>query len=628
MLEFMRERARSWVTFIVVGIIAFMMAITGLETLAPNPNNPEVASVNGEAITQYDLAQAVEQERQLLIQRMGDRFDPAMLDEKVIQTRVLEQLITRDLLLQSAGEQKMGVSDAAIDAYILQMPQFQVNGAFDQQRFQYLLASNGITPLMFRESLEQEMVLQQLRSGIASSEFVTEAEMATIARLEQQTRDIAWVTLSRQQQEKIITVSDEQIQQYYDSHNGRFMTPEQVIAQYVVLDKNSIAQAVKLTEADIEEAYNLRVQELSETANVAAELSVIVINTNDDRNQEAALKRAQEAIAKFNGGTSFVALAKEYSDDAATANSGGKLGVVETGFFGDAFDNAMTALAVGDISAPVTTDNGYQLLYKSQPEVSIPTMAQLRPELEASLKIRRVEDLYLQQARTLADVSFEASDLEQPAQELGLEIITTDAFGRNQGGGGVIGNAQVVAAVFSDDVLGFGANSDVIELSPTQSVVIRVKEHLKPKLLPLADVREQIVATIKTNEAEKAIAKRSAELVAELNGGETLAAVAKANDLSVSSEKAVARNSTEVPRDLVDYAFTMAHPQDGDTYDSATLADGNVAVVALSKVTDGEGDSEYAKNMKPILTMLDGNTSFDVYLKSLRDRAKIKRFAE
>lgn len=98
MLQSMRDKAKSWVTFVVVGVIAFMMAVTGLETLVPNPNNPIVASVNGKDITRAELAQAVDQQRRVLIQQMGQQFDPAMVDDHVLQSSVLETLINLSLI--------------------------------------------------------------------------------------------------------------------------------------------------------------------------------------------------------------------------------------------------------------------------------------------------------------------------------------------------------------------------------------------------------------------------------------------------------------------------------------------------------------------------------------------------
>ena len=71
LLQTMRDKARSAATVIVLGIIALMMALTGLETLTPNPNNPVVATVNGQDLTRMALNQEIDSLRRAKIQQNG-----------------------------------------------------------------------------------------------------------------------------------------------------------------------------------------------------------------------------------------------------------------------------------------------------------------------------------------------------------------------------------------------------------------------------------------------------------------------------------------------------------------------------------------------------------------------------
>ena len=128
MLQLMREKAKGWVAFVIVGIIAFMMAVTGLETLAPNPNNPNVASVNGVDISNAQLVNAIDQHRRSLIQQMGEQMDASLLDDQLLQKTVLDALINRQLLTQSAENYNLEIDKFQIDKLIVTMPQFQQNG--------------------------------------------------------------------------------------------------------------------------------------------------------------------------------------------------------------------------------------------------------------------------------------------------------------------------------------------------------------------------------------------------------------------------------------------------------------------------------------------------------------------
>lgn len=627
MLQLMRNKAKSWVTFIVVGIIAFMMAITGLETLAPNSNNPEVASVNGKDITRAELAQAVDQQRRVLIQQMGGQFDPSMLDDQLLQSSVLDALIDRQLMLQSAEDQNMDIGQSQIDKLILSMPQFLQNDRFDKDRFQMAVRSYGMTPLQFRDALREETLLLQLRSGIANTEFVTEQELKRLQSLEGQTRDLAWVVLPADVVRDAITLTEEEVTTYYEASSNQFMTPEQVVVDYVVLSKGDIARNISVTAEDIEAEYQYRVEQLKQLSGNNTNVSVILIQTGDERSLDEAKARANEVITRLQSGTSFSELAKSYSDDPMTAEIGGDLGTVEPGFFGDEFDNTVSGLNAGEVSAPIETDFGIQILkVTSRDEAEVPSLNDLRVEIEAALKQNEVDSLFLEQSRQLADISFEASDLVQPAEQLGLSIITSEVFGRNGGDSGISSDRRIPAAAFSDDVLNLGANSELIEITPEQALVLRVKEHKKPELMPLADVRDSIVATLKDSRAAEQQTIRSEEMVAKLQSGSSLESLAIEQQLEVVKSLKASRNKTDVPAQLLQKAFKMNHPGKSVSYDSAVLPNGDYAVVALSAIHPGEAvaNPDQFRGLGQFIAASNGRVMFDEYLASLKERGKVK----
>ncbi|MGO0306864.1 SurA N-terminal domain-containing protein [Endozoicomonas acroporae] len=627
MLQSMRDKAKSWVTFVVVGIIAFMMAITGLETLAPNPNNPEVASVNGKDITRAELAQAVDQQRRVLVQQMGGQFDPAMLDDQLLQSSVLEALIDRQLLLQNAEDQKMDIGKAQIDKLIVSMPQFQQNGRFDADRFQMMVRSYGMTPLQFRDAIREETLLQQLRAGVANTEFVTAEELKRLQSLEGQTRDLAWVMLSAEPVRQAITPSEEEISTYYQANSNQFMTPEQVVVNYVVLNKADIARGIDVSAEDIEAEYQYRVEQLQQQSGNNAHVSVILIQTGEDRTLDEAKARASEVVAKLQAGTGFAELARSYSDDPMTAENGGDLGAVEPGFFGDAFDNTVAGLNVGQVSEPIETDFGIQILkVTSRDEADVPSLNEMRADIEVALKQNEVDSLFIEQTRQLADISFEASDLAQPAEQLGLTVMTSEPFGRKGAESGIAADPRVSAAAFSEDVLDLGANSELIEITPEQAVVVRVKEHQKPELIPLADVQETIVNALKNSRAREQLASRAEQMVTTLQSGTALNALADEQKLEVVESPATSRNMPGVPAQLLQEAFKMPHPGNSVSYRSVTLANGDYAVVGLSAIYPGEAvaNPEQLKGLGQFIAAGNGRVMFDEYLASLKERGKVK----
>ncbi|WOG30163.1 SurA N-terminal domain-containing protein [Endozoicomonas sp. 8E] len=629
MLQSMRDKAKSWVTFVVVGIIAFMMAITGLETLAPNPNNPNVATVNGEDITRAQLTQSLEQQRRMLIQQMGDQFDPSLIDEKQLRESVLQSLIDRSLLLQEAKNGGMGLGQKELDAMIVRMPEFQQDGKFDQDRFMMMVRSLGMSPAQFRVLLSDETVLQQIQAGVAGSEFVTQSEINRLTALESQKRAIAWLTLDVAKVRDSIEPTEDQIKSYYEAHRDQYMTPEQVEISFVEMGRASLVDDLEVDEQAVKDEYQRRLQDIEENAADTQTVSTILIQTGDQRSLEEARKIAAEVESRLKAGEAFAKLAEEYSDDPVTSAKGGDMGQVQPGIFGDTFDETVASLEPGQVSKPVETDFGVQIIkLTSREKPVIPSFDELKNEIAIGLKTQEAETIYLDKTRKLADISFEASDLAQPAEQLGLTIQTAGPFTRQGGSTDVTSNAKVIAAAFSDDVLELGANSELIELSPEKAMVLRVKKHLKPELRPMAEVQDSIVQALKIEEAREQLVNRAEALQAKLVAGDTVKQVAESEGLNWTEVKTIARREQGVPQPLLTESFKMPHPVDGkSSYASVELSNGDIAVVALSKVIEGkpiEADTASNRMMASYIANGNGRNLFTEYLKSLKETAKVK----
>lgn len=492
MLQNIRDNSQGWIAKTIIGIIVALLALTGVDAIFTSTSNSQnAAEVNGEKITTTELSQAVEMQRRQLLQQLGRDFDASLLDEKLLREAALNGLVERTLLLDSAKDAKFAFSQQALDQLILKTPEFLVDGQFNAERFDQVIRQLGYSRLQFRQMLEQEMLIGQLRAGLANSGFVTDAQVQAFAALEKQTRDFATLTLKADL--NAVTLSDDDIKAYYDAQASEFMTPEQVVLEYVELKKDAFFDQVEVTDEALQSAYQSEIANLAEQRRAAH----ILVEVNDKLNDEQAQAKLVAVQKRLEQGEDFAALAKEVSDDSGSAGEGGDLGFAGPGVYDPAFEEALYALEENAVSAPVRSEFGWhliKLLGVQAPEV--PSFASLEEKLQRDLKARQVEQRFVEVSKDLEDAAFESSDLAQPAQELGLEVKTTEAFGRQGGAEGLTANRQVIQAAFSDEVLEDGSNSSVIELDPNTVVVVRVKEHNKPEQLPLEQVADSIRAQL------------------------------------------------------------------------------------------------------------------------------------
>lgn len=617
MLQNIRDNSQGWIAKTIIGVIVVLMALTGFDAIIQSTSNSQnAADVNGEKITQSSLNAAVDMQRRQLIQQFGKDFDASLLDDKLLRQASLDSLVDRTLLLQGAKEAGMGFSDASLDQLILQTPAFQVDGKFNAARFDQILQQQGMGRMEFRERLKQDVLVSQLQASLAASNFVTDAELENFVRLDKQTRDFASQTIHIDT--KSIDISDDELKAYYDEHKDQYMSPEQVVVEYVELRKESFFAQAEASDEELQALYQKEIANLAEQRRAAH----ILLEVNDKLSDEQAKAKLAEVAERLKQGEDFAKLAEEVSQDPGSASNGGDLGFAGPGVYDPEFEKSLYALKKDEVSAPVRSSFGWhliKLLDVQAPEV--PSFDSLKAKLEREVKAQQVEQRFVEAAKELEEASFEASDLAQPAQELGLQVQTSDAFGR-EGGEGVAANRQVVQAAFSPEVLEDGANSGAIELDPDTTLVLRVKEHKKPTLLPLEEVSAGIRDTLSRKKASEAAKAEGEALLAQLRDGG-----ASGKDWKVV--EAATRSQEGVEPEVLQALFRMAKPEDGkSSFAGLTLNNGDYVVLRLDGVGQAKAElsAEEKTSYRRFLASRAGQQDFAAYREQLKESADIERF--
>lgn len=622
MLQNIRDKSQSWISKALVGLIVVLLAFTGFEAIFNNPGNQQTAAkVNGEEISLSELSLAVEMQRRQLAQQFGRDFDTSLIDDGLLRNAALNDLIDRRLLVQAARESDFALSQAALDQIILQTPEFQENGQFSAARFDQVIRQMGYGRLQFRQMLEEEILIGQLQAAIAGSGFVTEQEVRNFMRLDKQTRDFGLYRIKADA--AAIQVGDDELQAYYEQNAARFMTPEQVVIEYVELKKDSFFDQVDVSEDELRARYQTEIANLGEQRRAAH----ILIESGDVRTDKDARALIDELRQRLANGEDFAELARSASEDTGSAADGGDLGFAAAGVYDPDFEAALFALTKGQVSEPVRTEFGWHLIkLLDTQEADVPSFAALREKIERDLKAEKVEQRFVEAVRELEGLAFEEADLQRPAQELGLRIQTSAPFGREGGNSGVTANRQVIQQAFSAELLDGGANSQALELDAETVVVIRVKEHQQPQRMALDDVREQIRTTLQREAAAQVAQQRGEELLSSLREGKTPADQEHTWEIHEAATRALEGIEPQVLQTL----FRMPKPEEAQKPQFAGVALGNgdyvlLRLTGVSEPVDTLSESEVQMYQR-FLASRAGQEDFSAYRSRLLREADIERF--
>lgn len=604
MLQDIRDRSQSWLVKIIIGAVVVTMALFGVESLVGllGSDGDEIVSVNGEPITRQQL--------ELSVQRAIRSGQVAPEQERQVRAELLESMISDRLVSQYIKKGGLYLSDDQLDQVIVNLPEFQdAQGRFSSDQFRNRLSSAGFTPLAFRQQLRADLARRQLEEGLVVSGFSLDSEQQRLLELQRQVRSFRYHSLTAEDLDQPVEVSDADLEAYYQAHRDDYQRPEQVKLDYVIIDRQQMADAVEIDETELREAWQ------ADAGNADRRLSHIMLTFGDERSREDAVAQLNEVKARLAEGESFADLAAEVSDDASSSANGGDIGVISRGFFDEAFEQAAFALDEGQVSDIVETDNGLHLIQVT--ELEREPFEQARERIAERLALSQVEDDFNVRVQQLIDESFAADDLDSVAESLGLERQTSDWLGRNQAEG-IFVEPGVQQQAFSPDVLTEGFNSEVIELDKDRRMVLRVREHREATTLPLDEVRDEVMAAVTTQKTLEALSARGDQILADLREGDEQAA--DWPEVSVTRQQSV-----RLPGAVVDKVFRLPHPEEGKPVFDQVTAEGEVVLIALDSVSEGEADPETEAFVARLAEQVRASAVLDGLVQYLHEQAKIER---
>lgn len=643
MLQSIRDNAQGWLAWIIVILISIPFALWGIhEYLRPTPKQI-IAEVNGTEILEPDFQQQVRQrERQLRAMLQDQNIDLSFMKSQIHES-TLTQMIEEELIVQTAIDAGMRISDELLQQRIRQIQGFQEeNGNFSPTLYENVLKNQGISPSGFEREMRRSMLTNQLREGILRSALLTDNDQQQRQRLEEQQRYVSYFIIPTTRFQTTVVISDTEIEAEYNNNLARYMTPEKVSIEYVELSQKNLIKPQELDENTLKQRYQERKTAFTTPAQWQARH--ILFATDKSASAEAinaAKNQAQQVLAQLRAGQDFAELAKTFSDDAGSKNQGGELGWFGPGAMVKPFEEAVKAMQVGEVSEPIQSEFGFHLikLEDSKPEVTR-SFTEVKEQLIEELQKESAESAFYGQAEQFANLAFEhPNSLDILAETLKLPIKTTELFEHivSPEADSILSHQAVIDAAFSDTVLKEGYNSEVIDIDEQHIMVLRLKDHqpAQPKLL--AEVTADITANLTQEKAKAEVQTLGKNLLSQIKAQGNPDQLASDHDLQWLPAQWIQRQDTTLKQpDIVREAFKMGHPTDQPAlYQGITLSNGDYALVALLEVKEGQittaenqaADQPTTEKSTQQQQQALGESEFQQLVSELKTNAKIKDYS-
>ena len=539
MFDFIRQHQR-WMQGILILLILPSFAFFGVQSYTSFMNRePELATVDGSGITLSDFNRARKAQLDQYQSVLGGQFDPATLDTAEMRKQVLNNVIDQKTVALAAEKGRFTVSDETLRRTIASIPAVQQDGQFSPERYHQILASQGMTATGFENSLRRDLALAQVLSPVSSSVLVPDAVVQKFAALLGEKRVVAVQSFNADGYKKSVIVTPEQINAWYESNQASLQIPESVDIEYLLVNESAASKDITVSDADIDAFYKQNQARYSQPER--RRVSHILIEVAPDATPELK-KKAQELATDLTKQANahppgFSDLAKKFSQDTGSKDSGGDLGWITKGMLVPQVESEIFAVDKGTISGPVESPFGYHVIHVAdiQP-ITVKPLGEVKADIVTEIRKQISSDRFATMSDKMTKLIYDQRDSLKPvADALGLPVLTAQGLSRtgllpvNQGGSKleesspeavVLNNPKVAQTAFSADVFKSRLNSGVITLSPDTMLALRVSKVNGTHVPPLKDVSEVINSKLTVEKALELAKLAADKRVEELKSGQ------------------------------------------------------------------------------------------------------------
>ncbi|TEA77685.1 SurA N-terminal domain-containing protein [Allopusillimonas ginsengisoli] len=642
MFDFIRSHQRLMQLVLLVLILPSfaLIGVSGYTNYVSGDH--DLVKVGSGAVTQQEFDQARSNQLRQLQQSSQGGFDPALVDNPQARRQLLDSLVDRRVLIDTATVERFSVSDTMLRQAIASMPELQADGHFSPERYNQILASSGMSTRDFEESQRAELALRRVLGPVSGTVMLPAPVTERLERVLTEQRTVSLKTFPASDFEKDIVISDDDIQAWYDKNKQSLELPEQVTAQYLVLDEQAaMSNLPSVSDSDLQAYYdqNKARYVLPARVNVSHIQITVPAGATGEQRQKARDQAAAIAKELKADPASFAQVAKEKSQDAGTASNGGQLGWITKGSWPANLEDVVFALKKGDISSVIDGPGGFHIfsINDVQPEHG-ESFEEAKTKVQAEVRRQMGADHFAEMATQLTSLVYDNPDsLEPAAQALGLKLRTAAGIARDRllasdevpenaasasEDAALLDDVRVRRALFTSQALKDKQNSGVIEISPDTMLVVRVQEILPAHVPELAQVTDHIRSTL--------LAERS--LQAATKAGEQVLAALQKDDGTQESEGfgsplSVSRIDPQgLPKEVTDAAFA-ASTSDLPRYEGVTGPQGYV-VVRVQDAKAGTTNNPELAGLQQNLARLWGEAEEQAVLATMRVQAGVKVLPE
>ena len=508
-------------------------------------------TVNGEPVTQMDVNLASGQVTQRLKAIYGDDFTLDDLDESISLELIKNEVINQKIMFSQAKALGLSVSLKDAKQEVIQMDAFQGDQGFDQTIFESTIRANGWTPDDYFALVQESIALDRMFRAMSSLAFPIQSNLDALAAMLETSRDINFIKIDKKPLMLSQEASMEEAENFYNANPFLFLSKEQRDFSYIVLNYDAFKEQVEIPENYIEEAYADYLNDTNQL--IQNRISHHMIDKGNYESEEAARSKISDDYQMIQSGQmSFEDLVATSSEDLASKDSLGDLGLSSGDAFPPEFEEAILGLNLNETSQVIELEDSLHILKLTEVlKPTIKTKAEMEKELQDELidaeALALMQDNFLE----LESLVLEGKSLNDLAEYTNSTLQVTGLQSMDKV---AIDNFAAVSAseLFNQD---FKPNEIEIFESDNSYAFILLTQIIQPSVQPFEGVIDTAMQEVRAQKADFLINDFAENAEKILLGESTLPSQ---SGFSKESFKSVKRFSSLLPPEVINEIFESA----------------------------------------------------------------------
>lgn len=546
MLRILREHATSWMLRGLLILVAVTFISWGGFYLMREKKQTYAAKVNGTVIDRKGYSDAYQGVIKQYRDALGPSFSEKMIEELRLKEKVLDDLVSKVLILQEGKRLGLDVQDEELRRNIESIPSFQVNGQFDPRVYERFLRLNRMSAGDFEQMQRESLLLSKVVNLIRlNGGKVSEDEVLETYLFENERINLTFLKVNPEAFKGQVSVNEVEMKDYYQKHQEEFRIPNFLQIRYLIFRPSDAEGKVQVSSNEIKRYYDLRKERFTTPKRIRPrEILIKVIPEDPPQKVEEKRKRAEDILEKAKKTKDFGSLAKQYSE-SNTASKGGDLGWVQRGTLGEAVETMFLSMKKGDLSGVLRGGEGFYIFKmeevveeKAKPfeEVKDQILQTLKKEKAKAEASRRADDAFYS--------LFRSRDVEAYAREKGIPIKTT----------GFYREGEEIPEIGRDPSFHSSAVSlKVGEISPVISIppnfyILKLLDKKETRIPSPEEVKEEVrrkVLGVKADEKARQVAE---DVLKQIRTGKAMKEIAKERGFQVEETGFFTRTGGLIPK--------------------------------------------------------------------------------